>query len=89
MPRTNAERRADYRHRHLKDTEGSLEHLNTLVSLQAKRQLERLATRYGVTQRSMSSASWLRQAADHVRPLSNWATARRRTRGSRWAVVKI
>jgi len=53
MPRSNAERQAAYRQRHLKDAEGGLERLNLLVSLQAKRQLERLATCYGVTQKSL------------------------------------
>jgi hypothetical protein len=53
MPRSNAERQADYRRRHLKEVNGALEHLNMLVSLRAKRQLERLAACYGVTQRAV------------------------------------
>ena len=53
MPRCSAERQAAYRERHLKDPEGGLERLNLLVSLQAKRQLERLAASYGVTQKSL------------------------------------
>jgi hypothetical protein len=42
-----------YRRRHLKDVDGTLERLYTLVSLQAKRQLECLVVRYGVTQKEM------------------------------------
>jgi hypothetical protein len=53
MARTNAERQAAYRQRHLKDIDGALERLNTLVSLQAKRQLECLAACHDVTQRSV------------------------------------
>jgi hypothetical protein len=53
MARTNAERQAAYRRRHLKDLDGALERLNMLVSLHAKRRLERLAACYGVTQRSL------------------------------------
>lgn len=53
MPRTNAERQAAYRRRHLADINGTLERLNMLVSLHAKRKLERLAAAYGVTQRSL------------------------------------
>jgi hypothetical protein len=51
MPKTNAERQAAYRRRHLKEMNGMLERLNMLLSLHAKRQLERLAACYGVTQR--------------------------------------
>ncbi len=51
MSKSNAERQAEYRRRHLHDPEGKLERINVLVSLQAKRQLERLASYYGVTKR--------------------------------------
>jgi hypothetical protein len=53
MARTTVERQAAYRQRHLKDLEGTLERLNMLVLLHAKRRLERLAACYGVTQRSL------------------------------------
>jgi hypothetical protein len=57
MPKTNAERQAAYRRRHLHDlaVEGveMLERLNLLVSISAKARLERLAACYGVTQRSL------------------------------------
>ena len=50
---TNAERQATYRARHLSGVEGQGERLNIDISVQAKRALERLATCYGVTQRTM------------------------------------
>lgn len=51
--RSNAQRQADYRARHLKDENAELERLSLLVDLHAKRALERLASCYGVTQRAM------------------------------------
>jgi coenzyme F420-reducing hydrogenase alpha subunit len=51
--RSNAQRQADYRARHLKDENSQLERLSLLVDLHAKRALERLACCYGVTQRAM------------------------------------
>ena len=51
--KTNAQRQADYRARHLKDENAQLERLSLLVDLHAKRALERLAFCYGVTQRAM------------------------------------
>ena len=51
--KTNAQRQADYRTRHLKDENAQLERLSLLVDLHAKRALERLACCYGVTQRAM------------------------------------
>lgn len=51
--RSNAQRQADYRVRHLKDENSQLERLSLLVDLHAKRALERLASCYGVTQRAM------------------------------------
>jgi hypothetical protein len=47
-----AQRQAEFRARRTQG-EGTDERLNTLVSVQAKRALERLATCYGVTQRAM------------------------------------
>jgi hypothetical protein len=44
---------AEYRQRYLKDEAGTLERINLLVQVSAKRQLERLAYCYGVTQRAM------------------------------------
>ena len=51
MAKSNAERQREYRARHLQNVEGTGERINTVVSLQAKRSLERLASCYGVTQR--------------------------------------
>ena len=56
MDRTNAQRQADYRRRHLQDPDSRtppVERLNTVVSLKAKRTLERLASCYGVTQKTI------------------------------------
>lgn len=53
MAKSNAERQAAYRARHLKNEEGKGERLNLVIDLHAKRALERLATCYAVTQRSM------------------------------------
>jgi hypothetical protein len=53
MGKSGAQRQAEYRQRHLKDETGALERLNLLVQVSAKRQLERLAYCYGVTQRAM------------------------------------
>jgi hypothetical protein len=53
MGQSNAERQRAYRERHLKATDGQGERINIVVSLHAKRQLERLAHCYGVTQRAM------------------------------------
>lgn len=51
--RSNAQRQADYRARHLKAQNSQLERLSLLLDLHAKRALERLACCYGVTQRAM------------------------------------
>ncbi len=53
MGKSNAERQAAYRERHFKCLDGGLERLNLAVSVPAKAQLERLATRYAVTQREV------------------------------------
>jgi hypothetical protein len=53
MAKSNAERQREYRARHLQDAEGTGERINAVVSLSAKRSLERLASCYGVTQRAM------------------------------------
>ena len=70
--RSNAQRQADYRARHLKDENSQLERLSLLVDLHAKRALERLACGYGVTQRAMlerlvmqASLVAQQQAAEH------------------------
>jgi hypothetical protein len=56
-PRSNAERQAAYRRRHIHNPNGDddvrLARLNLLVSIPAKAQLERLAACYGVTQTSL------------------------------------
>lgn len=53
MTKSNAERQAAYRVRHLKDENGKGERLNLVIDTHAKRSLERLAACYGVTQRAM------------------------------------
>jgi hypothetical protein len=68
MGKSGARRQAEYRQRHLKDETGTLERLNLLVQVSAKRQLERLAYCDGVTQRAMlekllAEAEWATLAA--------------------------
>ncbi len=53
MAMSNAERQRAYRERQLQDVEGGGERLNTILSVQAKAQLERLARHYGCTQRAV------------------------------------
>jgi hypothetical protein len=53
QPRSNAQRQADYRQRHLQSEDGHLQRLSLMVDLHAKLALQRLAHCYGVTQRSM------------------------------------
>jgi hypothetical protein len=53
MGKSNAQRQAAYRQRHLKAVDAGLERVNLLVSVHAKQQLERLTACYGVTQRTM------------------------------------
>jgi len=53
QPRSNAQRQADYRQRHLQSEDGHLQRLGLMVDLHAKLALQRLAHCYGVTQRSM------------------------------------
>jgi len=62
-PRNNAQRQTDYRARHLKSEDGQLQRLNLMIDLHAKRTLERLASCYGVTQKSMLE-SLIRQAQE-------------------------
>lgn len=52
MGKSNAERQAAYRARHLQAVEGGMERLNLTLSVSAKAQLERLAACYAVTQRT-------------------------------------
>jgi hypothetical protein len=56
-PRSNAERQAAFRRRHLDDPyaadDAMLARLNLLISVSAKWQLDRLAACYGVTKRSI------------------------------------
>jgi hypothetical protein len=49
---TNAERQRQYRQRHLKADDGSGERLSVILSLPAKRALERLASFHGTSQRA-------------------------------------
>lgn len=53
MVTSNAKRQSAYRKRHLHDEDGNCERINQLVSLHAKKALERLAKCYGVTQRGL------------------------------------
>ena len=53
QPRSNAQRQADYRQRHLQSEDGHLQRLSLMVDLHAKLALQHLAHCYGVTQRSM------------------------------------
>lgn len=53
MAKTNAERQAAYRARQQQIGEGSARRISTWVSLGTALALERLARRYGVTQREM------------------------------------
>lgn len=53
MAKTDAIRQAEYRRRHLADENGQGERLSMVISIHAKRALERLAVCYGVTQRAM------------------------------------
>lgn len=53
QPSNNAQRQADCRARHLKSENGQLQRLNLMIDLHAKRALDRLASCYGVTQKSM------------------------------------
>ena len=52
-PKSNAERQAAYRKRHLRDVDGACERLSVVMPITAKRQLERLSRHYAVTQREM------------------------------------
>ena len=53
QPRSNAQRQADYRQRHLKSEDGQLQRLGLMIDQHAKLALQRLATCYCVTQRSI------------------------------------
>lgn len=53
MAKSNAERQAAYRARHLKDENGKGERLNLVIDLHAKKALERLALCYSVTKKQM------------------------------------
>jgi len=53
MALSNSQRQAAYRARHLHDENGTGERIDLLVDIHTKRALERLATRYTVTQRAM------------------------------------
>ena len=63
QPSSNAQRQADYRARHLKSEDAQLQRLNLMIDLHAKRALERLASCYGVTQKSLLK-SLIRQAQE-------------------------
>lgn len=69
MPKSNAERQADYRARHVGAGRRDAARLNTLISLDAATSLEILAACYGVTQRAVleaALASAAREAERHA-----------------------
>jgi hypothetical protein len=51
MAMTNAQKQASYRQRKIKEGEG--ERLQAVISLHAKRSIERLARHYGITQAAL------------------------------------
>ena len=53
MVKSNAERQAEYRVRHLKCDEVKSERLNLMIDADTKRRLERVCICYGVTKRAM------------------------------------
>lgn len=53
MTKSNAQRQANYRARHLKEKNAKVERLNLVIDLRAKRAFERLAVCYGVTQKKI------------------------------------
>ena len=60
MGKSNAQRQRNYRDRHLKQTgeeHEMLERINQMVSFSAKDSLKRLASYYGVTQRTILERS--------------------------------
>ena len=50
---SNAERQKAYRQRHLHGIDGKSDRLSMVISMHAKTSLERLASCYGVTQKTM------------------------------------
>jgi hypothetical protein len=71
--KSNASRQAAYRNRHLRDEHGNLERINQVVSLHAKRALERLAKCYGVTQRGLLEKLLLDAEKETVNRVSIYA----------------
>ena len=67
QPSNNAQRQAEYRARHLKSEDAQLQRLNLMIDLHAKRALKRLASCYGVTQKSMLERL-IRQAQEVALP---------------------
>ena len=57
MAKTNAERQADYRKKHLVLESGTKERLNMLVNGTTKAKLERITFHYGVTKTKQRSSS--------------------------------
>ena len=53
MAKSNAERQAEYRARHLKCDDVKSERLNLMIDTDTKRRLERVCRCYGVTKRAM------------------------------------
>lgn len=63
MRKTDAQRQATYRERNFQAMDGGMARLNTALSVPAKAQLERLATRYGVTEtKALPQPDGLRQS---------------------------
>ena len=53
MAKSNAQRQAEYRARHLQAADGRGEQLSGVIDVGAKRALERVAACYGITQRKL------------------------------------
>lgn len=74
MARTNAQRQAEYRERHLLSADGRLDRLNVLVPLGTRIQLRDIADSYGVTMGEalgciVHAASFGRDASAELRKL--------------------
>jgi hypothetical protein len=89
MRKSGAQRQAEYRQRHLKDETGTLERLNLLVQVSAKRQLERLAYCDGVTQRAMLEKLLAEAERATLDALSPEEQAPISTSGIRYAVTHL
>lgn len=53
MGKSSTERQREYRQRHLKNIEGEHVQVNTVLSREAKRQLQRISRHEGISQRAV------------------------------------